>query len=264
MIDLTETEKLILMKIFSFEFKGVKGVSSLMLEKRGVNRQTFTKHRGVLVKEHLIEEESVKRKTWTYYKTTTLGKAVFFSSRILGGKEKAKEKDAHFKRLYGKISFFYNELPKLAEHSDLIEERKTESGYDDKTGENSAVDLALWYAFDFIDVTKNPIRGRGHDWTWWSDHDYTVTIKIPIGGFEEVFSLSYLYDKSQMPKLEERIYDILTFNFLLNLKHIKEDLKVKSQVISELLKKPDLVKFHRKQLAELVRIKADLRDYCEI
>ena len=263
MIDLTETEKLILMKIFSFEFKGVKGVSSLMLEKRGVNRQTFTKHRDVLVKEHLIEKESVKRKTWTYYKTTTLGKAVLFSSRILGGKEKIKEKNAHFKKLYGKISFFYNELPMLAEHSALIEGRKTEHGYDDKTGETSVVDLALWYAFDFIDIAKNPTRG--HDWSWWEvEHDYTVTIKIPIGGFEEVFSLSYLYHKSQMHKLDEQIYDILTFNFLLNLKHIKEDLGVKSRVISELLKKPDLVKFHRKQLAELVRSKADLMEYCKI
>ena len=132
------------MEIFSFEFEGVKGVSSLMREKRGGNRQTFIKHRDLLVKEHLIEEESVKRKTWTYYKTTTLGKAVLFSSRILGGKEKVKEKNAHFKKLYGKISFFYNELPMLAEHSDLIEGRKTEHGYDDKTGETSAVDLALW------------------------------------------------------------------------------------------------------------------------
>ena len=262
MIDLTETEKLILMKIFSFEFKGVKGVSSLMLEKRGVNRKTFTKHRGVLIKEHLIEEESVKRKTWTYYKTTTLGKAVLFSSRILGGKEKAKEKDAHFKRLYGKISFFYNELPKLAEHSDLIEERKTESGYDDKTGENSAVDLALWYAFDFIDVTKNP--DRGHEWSWWHEHDYTVTIKIPIGGFEEVFSLSYGYDESQMPELYKQIYDMLTFDFLLNLKHMKNTFNLKSRVMSELLKKPDLVKFHRNQLAELARIRADLKEYCKI
>ena len=264
MIDLKETEKLILMEIFSFEFKGVKGVSSLMLEKRGVNRQTFIKHRDLLLKEHLIEEESVKRKTWTYYKTTTLGKAVLFSSRILGGEEKVKEKNAHFKKLYDKIGFFYRELPNLVEHIDLIEEGRTESGYDDKSGEYSAVDLALWYAFDFIDVTKNPIRGHGHDWTWWSDHDYTVTIKIPIGGFEEVFSLSYLYDKSQMPKLEERIYDILTFNFLLNLKHIKEDLKVKSQVISELLKKPDLVKFHKKKLAELARTRAGLMEYCKI
>ena len=263
MIDLTETEKLILMKIFSFEFESVKGVSSLMLEKRGVNRQTFTKHRDALVKEHLIEKESVKRKTWTYYKTTTLGKAVLFSSRILGGKEKIKEKNAHFKKLYGKISFFYNELPMLAEHSALIEGRKTEHGYDDKTGETSVVDLALWYAFDFIDIAKNP--SRGHDWSWWdAEHDYTVTIKIPIDGFRTVFSLSYGYDESDMPKLFKQIHDILTFNFLLNLSNMKKHLSVKSRVGSELLKKPDLVKFHRKKLAELVRTRADLMEYCKI
>ena len=251
MIDLTETEKLILMKIFSFEFKGVKGVSSLMLEKRGVNRKTFTKHRGVLIKEHLIEEESVKRKTWTYYKTTTLGKAVLFSSRI-----KAEP-------FYSQISFFYNYLPELKNHYNLLEKAGTEDHYDDVSGKTNAVRLALLYAFDFIDVTK---FSKVPKVSWWSErHVYEVTIKIPQGGFEEIFSLSYGHDESDMPELSKRIQDFLTFNFLLNLSSMKKYLNLKnSKTITKILKKPDLVKFHRKKLAELVRTKADLMEYCKI
>ena len=251
MIDLTETEKLILMKIFSFEFKGVKGVSSLMLEKRGVNRKTFTKHRGVLVKEHLIEEESVKRKTWTYYKTTTLGKAMLFSSRI---------KSEPF---YSQISFFYNYLPKLKNHYNLLEKAGTEDHYDDVSGKTNAVRMALLYAFDFIDVTK---FSKVPKLSWWSErHGYEVTIKIPVGGFEEIFSLSYGHDESDIPELSKRIQDFLTFNFLLNLSNMKKYLNLKSsKTITKILKKPDLVKFHKEELTKLVKSNAELTKYCKI
>ena len=280
-----------------------KGTTSSMIENRGVNRRAFTENTYEMIEEHLIEEsltEKHGKQNWKYYKTTILGKVLIFSSGKFMRQDKrgkrttfslidiSPEHVAVSKETGGLASFddkllenadknwtdssfFYNYLERLKKfdlYDAQVQERQLAKDlHYDGSVLHEQINWAFMLSFDLIDITKMPQRETIAMWGHQehiTEPEYGISIIIPILP-EAHFSLTayFTVENEDLREIFDFIADVLTFNFLVNLKIITGNFKVASPTTKKLFKDPDLTKFYNDTLNELVGRKDDLADYLE-